>query len=141
MLHDVFAVPFDEGAEVVGRSPEAASRVRQRVRGASSGPDLDLNRRRQVVEVFLRAARSGDMDALLRLLDPAVVLRPDGAALSMGGLRETRGATAVARALAGGAHARVALLDGVAGFVWAPGGHVRGAVEIRVLDGVIVDWT
>jgi RNA polymerase sigma-70 factor (ECF subfamily) len=141
VLHDVFAVPFEEVAEVVGRSPEAArklaSRARQRVRSAGTA-ELDLARRRQVVEAFLSAARGGDVGGLLRLLDPEVVLRPDAAALRMGGLGELRGAAAVADTLAGGARAaQLAVLDGVAGLVWAPNGRVRGAIEFRIDGGLI----
>ena len=143
VLHDVFAVPFEEIAGVVDRSPEAtrqlASRARRRVRGGSPTVALDLARHRQVVEAFLRAAQGGDLDQLLRLLDPGVVLRPDAAALQMGSLRELRGAPAVAEALSGGAKAAsLALVGGRAGLVWAPGGHVRGAIEFTVEDDRIV---
>ncbi len=144
VLHDVFAVPFDEIADIVGRSPEAArqlaSRARRRVRGTDSAPEVDLVRQRQVVDAFLAAARSGDFDGLVALLDPDVVLRPDAAALSMGSLPVTHGATEVAAALAGGARAaRVALLDGVAGLVWAPGGRTRSVIAFTVVDGRIVE--
>ena len=143
VLHDVVAVPFDEIADVVDRSPEAtrqlASRARRRVRGAAPSRALDPLRHRSVVEAFLRAARGGDFDGLLRLLDPDVVLRPDAAAVGMGSLRETRGAEAVAGALAGGAQgAQVAVVDGVAALVWAPGGRTRGVIEFTVSDGRIV---
>jgi RNA polymerase sigma-70 factor (ECF subfamily) len=82
VLHDVFAVPFDEVADVVGRSPAAtrqlASRARRRVREGAPNPDADLAVQRGVVDAFLVAARSGDLEALLRVLDPDVVLRSDG---------------------------------------------------------------
>ena len=82
VLHDVFAVPFDEVADVVGRSPAAtrqlASRARRRVRAGAPDPDADLTVQRGVVDAFLVAARSGDLEALLRVLDPDVVLRSDG---------------------------------------------------------------
>jgi len=144
VLHDVFAVPFDEIGDIVGRSPEAArqlaSRARRRVRGTDGAPEIDLVRQRQVVVAFLAAARSGDFEGLLALLDPDVVLRPDAAALRMGSLRETQGAAEVATALSGGASAaRVALVDGVAGLAWAPTGQVRGVVAFRVVDGRIVE--
>jgi RNA polymerase sigma-70 factor (ECF subfamily) len=143
VLHDVFAVPFDEIAVIVDRSPEAArqlaSRARRRLQGTAPTADLDLVRQRQVVDAFLRAARDGDFDGLVNLLDPDVVLRPDAAAVAMGSLRETRGADAVASALSGGARgAHLAIVDGVAGFVWAPGGRTRGVVQFTVADGRIV---
>jgi RNA polymerase sigma-70 factor (ECF subfamily) len=143
VLHDVFAMPFEDVALVVDRSPEAtrqlASRARRRVQGGQVSPDLDLLRRRQLVEAFLAAARGGDFNGLLAVLDPDVALRPDQAALRMGSLRETRGAEAVAKALAGGAQtARLALVDGLPALVWAPGGTIRGVIEFRVADGRIV---
>lgn len=143
VLHDVFALPFDEIAPVVDRSPDAtrqlASRARRRLRGDVRTGDLDLVRQREVVDAFLKAARDGDFDALLGLLDPDVVLRPDAAALRMGSLRETRGAEAVASSLSGGATvARLAVIDGLTGFVWAPRGQVRGVVQFTVVAGRIV---
>ena len=143
VLHDVFAVPFEEIAEIVERTPEAArqlaSRGRRRVRGASPTGRVDPLRHRGVVEAFLRAARGGDFEGLLRLLDPEVALRPDAAAVGMGSLREMHGAHAVAEALAGGARgALVAVVDGVAALVWAPGGQTRGVVQFTVDDGRIV---
>jgi RNA polymerase sigma-70 factor (ECF subfamily) len=143
VLHDVFAVPFDEVAEVLGRSPDAtrqlASRARRRLQGSAPTAGLDLVRQRAVVDAFLTAARGGDFDTLLQLLDPDVALVPDAAALQMGSLREMRGAFDVATALSGGARgARLAIVDGLAGFVWAPGGHTRGVVEFTVDDGRIV---
>lgn len=144
VLHDVFAVPFDEIGDIVGRSPEAArqlaSRARRRVRGTDAAPDVDPPRQREVVVAFLAAARSGNFEGLLALLDPEVVLRPDAAAVRMGSLRETRGAAEVATTLSGGARgARVALVDGVAGLVWAPGGHTRGVIAFTIVDGRIVE--
>jgi RNA polymerase sigma-70 factor (ECF subfamily) len=85
VLHDMFAVPFEEIAPIVGRSPTAArqlaSRARRRVRGAAPAPDADLGTQRRVVDAFLAAARGGDFDALLEVLDPDVVLRVDRGAL------------------------------------------------------------
>jgi RNA polymerase sigma-70 factor (ECF subfamily) len=143
VLHDVFAVPFDEVAEILDRSPDAtrqlASRARRRIQGTEPGTGVDLVRQRAVVDAFLRAARDGDFDALLQLLDPDVVLVPDAAAVQMGSLREMRGAHDVAAALSGGARgARLAIVNGLAGFVWAPGGRLRGVVEFTVDDGRIV---
>ena len=144
VLHDVFAVPFDEVAEILGRTPDAsrqlASRARRRLQGTPPTADLDLVRQRDVVDAFLRAARGGDFDALMSLLDPDVVMLPDAAAVGMGSLRETRGAEAVATALSGGARgARLAVVDGVAAFVWAPGGgQIRGVVQFTLRDDRIV---
>lgn len=143
VLHDVFAVSFDEIAGIVDRSPDAArqlaSRARRRVRGTSPTGGVDALRHREIVSAFLRAARGGDVEALLRLLAPDVVLRPDTAAIGMGSLRETRGADAVAAALAGGAQgARLAVVDGVAALVWAPGGSIRGVIEFTLADDRIV---
>jgi hypothetical protein len=143
VLHDVFAVPFDDIAEIVGRSPDAtrqlASRARRRVQGSPATAELDLVRQREVVDAFLAAAQGGDFERLVALLDPEVELRPDLAAVGMGSLRPMRGAEQVAGALSGGARgAHLALLDGVPGLVWAPGGHVRGAIEFSVRDGRIV---
>ena len=100
VLHDTFAVPFDEIAPIVGRSPDAArklaSRARHRVRGSATVPDADLARQREAVEAFLAAARDGDFDALLSVLDPDVVLRADyDAAPAIAG-RDVNGATVVA---------------------------------------------
>ena len=144
VLHDVFAVPFDDVAEILGRTPDAsrqlASRARRRVQGTSPSGRLDLVRQREVVDAFLRAARGGDFDALMQLLDPDVVLVPDAAAMNMGSLREMHGAEAVATALAGGARgATVAVVDGVAAFVWAPGGgEIRGVVQFTLRDDRVV---
>lgn len=143
VLHDVFGVPFDDVAEILGRSPDAsrqlASRARRRLQGSTPdgtpGRRLDLVRQRDVVDAFLRAARGGDFDALMQLLDPEVVLVPDAAAIAMGSLREMRGAETVAAALSGGAsNATLALVDGVAAFVWAPGGQIRGVVRFTLRD-------
>jgi RNA polymerase sigma factor (sigma-70 family) len=143
VLHDVFAVPFDEIAVILDRSPEAtrqlASRARRRVQGGVPTVDVDLVRHRDVVDAFLRAARGGNFDELMRVLDPDVALVPDLAAERMGALRKMHGATSVASALAGGAQgAQLAVIDGVAGFVWAPTGRVRGVVEFDTRDGKIV---
>jgi RNA polymerase sigma-70 factor (ECF subfamily) len=125
VLHDMFAVPFDEIAPIVDRSPEAtrqlASRARRRVQGENAIPDADLDTQREVVEAFLAAARNGDFEALLEVLDPDVVLRADAGAVSVGATSIVRGAANVAR----GAMAfsrldlevRRALVNGAAGAV------------------------
>jgi RNA polymerase sigma-70 factor (ECF subfamily) len=143
VLHDVFGVPFDDVAEILGRTPDAsrqlASRARRRLQGSTPDGRLDLARQRDVVDAFLRAARGGDLDALMQLLAPDVVMVPDAAAIAMGSLREARGADAVADALSGGARAAVrATVDGAPAWLWAPGGHVRGVVQFTVRDGRIV---
>ena len=144
VLHDVFAVPFDAVAEILGRSPDAArqlaSRARRRVQGNAPTAGVDLVRQRDLVDAFLRAARTGDFEGLMALLHPDVTLLPDAAALGMGSLREMRGAESVATALSGGARgATLAIVDGVAAFVWAPGGgRILGVVQFTVDDGRIV---
>lgn len=140
VLHDLFDVPFDEIAPIVGRTPIAArqlaSRARRRVRGQRQEYDEDsamdattdssLTRQREIVAAFLAAARGGDFDALLALLDPEVIYRADGAAVAVGSTAEIRGAAAVARQFAGRAQfAQAALVDGAAGAVWAPSGQPR----------------
>jgi RNA polymerase sigma-70 factor (ECF subfamily) len=143
VLHDVFAVPFDEVGEILERSPESArqlaSRARRRLQGTTVSATDDRSRRRAVVDAFLRAARTGDFDALMRLLDPDVVLVPDTAATGMGSLREMHGAADVATALSGGARgARLATIDGLTGFVWMPAGELRGVVEFTIAGDRIV---
>ena len=142
VLHDIFAVGFDEVAEIVGRSPAAArqlaSRARRRVQGTSGPTQLDVVRQREVVDAFLRAARTGDFDALVKVLDPTVVLHADAAAEEMGSFPTTEGAVQVASMLAGGAQtARRATVNGLAGLVWAPGGRVRSVIQFTVVEGLI----
>ncbi|MGW6459619.1 sigma-70 family RNA polymerase sigma factor [Streptomyces sp. NPDC055078] len=141
VLHDVFAVPFEEIAPIVGRSTVAtrklASRARRRIHGAGL-PDADPCRHRPIVGAFLAAARNGDFDELLRLLDPDVVLRADPAAVRTGAARELRGASAVAETFSGRARvACEALVDGAPGAVWATGGRPRVVFEFTVTDGRI----
>jgi RNA polymerase sigma-70 factor (ECF subfamily) len=125
VLHDMFAVPFDEIAPIVGRSPAAtrqlASRARRQVRTAAPGPDPDPTRQREVVGAFLAASRAGDFDALVAVLDPDVVVRADFGATRVGASRTVRGARNVAgQALAfsrQGELARLVLVNGAAGVV------------------------
>ncbi len=143
VLHDMFAVPFDEIAAVVGRSPTAArqlaSRARRRVQATATVPDADLARQREVVGAFLAASRDGDFDALLAVLDPGVVLRADRAAVHLGASREVRGAAAVAKTFAGRARfAQPALVNRAAGAVWAPGGRPRVVFGFTITRGKIV---
>jgi RNA polymerase sigma factor (sigma-70 family) len=150
VLHDMFAVPFEEIAPLVGRSPTAArqlaSRARRRVQGAAPSPDADLTRQREVVDAFLAASRAGDFDALLAVLDPDVVLRSDGGVGRAGLSREVRGAQAVAEQaltfskFARSAHARPALVNGAAGVVsWSPDGQLFSVMGCTVRHGKIVE--
>lgn len=129
VLHDMFDLPFEEIAPIVGRSPTAArqlaSRARRRVQGSAKTSEPNVASRRPVVDAFLAAARSGDMAGLLAVLDPDVVLRADSTAVSLGGVAELRGAEAVAANFKGKAQAaRPALLDGALGVVVAPQGRL-----------------
>ena len=124
VLHDMFAVPFEQIAPIVGRSPAAArqlaSRARRRVQGRSETPEVDVTRQREIVDAFLAASRGGDFDALLAVLDPDVVFRADHVAVTMGGVAELRGAAAVAETFRGRAQAaRAALVDGAVGIAEA----------------------
>ncbi|MEN3306146.1 MAG: hypothetical protein V7603_2348 [Micromonosporaceae bacterium] len=144
VLHDMFAVPFEEIAPIVERSPAAArqlaSRARRRVQGAAPAADTDLTRQRQIVDAFLAASRGGDFDALLALLDPDVVLRADQAAVLAGASGLVHGAAEVAGTFSGRATAaQPALVDGAAGAVWAPGGRVRVVIGFTVSGGKIVE--
>ena len=144
VLHDLFAVPFDEIAAILGRSPAAtrqlASRARRRVQGSAPDPAADRRRQRAVVDAFLAASRGGDFEALVALLDPDVVLRADPAAVQAGAAGELRGARAVAGTFSGRARfARPALVDGAAGAVWAPGGRPRVVFGFTIAGGRIVE--
>ena len=147
VLHDMFAVPFDEIAPIVGRSPAAArklaSRGRRRVQGATAVPDADLARQREAVGAFLAAARGGDFDALVAVLDPDVVLRVDRGALRPGASREFQGASAVAEQVLtfaqGAQFARPALVNGAAGFVVAPRGRPVAVAGFTVSGGKVVE--
>jgi hypothetical protein len=143
VLHDLFAVPFDEIAPIVGRSPAAtrqlASRARRRVQGADPGGSPDPARQREIVQAFLAAARGGDLAGLLRLLDPDVVLRADAAAVRTGASARVDGADAVAQTFVGRARAaRPALVDGLAGLAWLTGGRPQVVFDFVVRDGRIV---
>ena len=147
VLHDMFAVPFDEIAPIVERSPAAArqlaSRARRRVQGAAPEPDADLDRQREVVDAFLAASRGGDFEALVAVLDPDIVLRADGGTLRPGATTELRGARAVAgqarRYAALARFARPALVNGAPGAVVAPGGRPYAVIGFTVRGGRIVE--
>jgi RNA polymerase sigma-70 factor, ECF subfamily len=147
VLHDMFAVPFDEIAPLVERTPAAtrqlASRARRRVQGAAPVPDSSVADQRQIVDAFLAAARGGDFEALLEVLDPEVVLRVDRGALPAGAKGEFRGAPAVLAQVANFAQlarfARPALVNGTAGFVVAPRGRPVAVAGFTVAHGRIVE--
>ena len=147
VLHDLFALSFGEIAPIVDRSPTAArqlaSRARRRVQGRPTVPDADIRRQRTVVDAFLAAARDGDFDALLELLDPDVVLRADAGALPSGASREMRGAQAVAEGARTFARlarlARPALVNGAAGYVVAQHGRPVSVAGFTVRHGKIVE--
>jgi RNA polymerase sigma factor (sigma-70 family) len=146
VLHDMFAVPFDEIAPIVGKSPAAArqlaSRARRRVRGVEPPePPDDVSRQREIVEAFLNASQNGEFEALLALLDPDVVMRVDPAA-AMSGASEARGAKAVAETFSGRAiAARLALVDGLPAVVWSMAGALRAVFDFTVHQGKIVEVT
>ncbi len=142
VLHDLFAVPFDEIAPIVGRTPVAArqlaSRARRRVQGAATSPAAASDQH-AIVDAFFAASRGGDFAALLAMLDPDVVLRADSAAVLIGAQPEVHGAVAVAGTFAGRAQfAQPARINGTAGAVWAPGGRPRIAFSFTVASGKIV---
>ncbi len=144
VLHDMFAVSFDEIAPIVGRSATAtrqlASRARRRVQGTAPTPAADLARQREVVTAFLAASRDGNFAALLALLDPQVVFHSDPAAVRAGGDRELHGAEAVARTFLGRARiADPALIDGAIGIVVAPGGRLRIVLELTFANEKIIE--
>jgi RNA polymerase sigma factor (sigma-70 family) len=138
VLHDMFAVPFEEIAPIVGRTPTAArqlaSRARRRVQGTPS-PDADFNRKKNIVDAFLKASREGDFEGLLAVLDPEVVVRADQAAQRLGSLAEIRGATAVAEFFKGRAQAaKPALVDGSLALAVIFGGQLRIVVRLTISD-------
>ena len=148
VLHDTFAVPFDQVAAIVGCSPTAArqlaSRARRRVKQHATVPDADLARQRAVVDAFLAAARDGDFDALVAVLDPDVVLRADRGAVPLGASRVVRGARAVAEGALTfarlGRFARPVLVNGAAGVVArAPDGQPFSVMGFTVRRGKIVE--
>ena len=148
VLHDVFELPFGEIAPMVGRTPVAArqlaSRARRRVKGADvPAPDPDLARQREIVDAFFVAARGGDFDALVAVLDPDVVLRSDWGAKRPAAPRVTRGAAAVAgQALMGtlpAAQLHPALVNGAAGVVVTVAGRPFAVMGFIVAEGKIVE--
>ncbi|GAA2435431.1 RNA polymerase sigma factor SigJ [Actinomadura vinacea] len=149
VLHDMFGVPFDQIAPLVGRSADTtkklASRARRRVRGEAPVPDSDPARQREVVEAFLAAAREGDFEGLLAVLDPEVVLRADTGAAAAGGMRVLRGAAVVAGNAVGfqrfaTAYAtRPVLVNGAAGILNSQDGRPVSVLSFIVVDGRIAE--
>jgi RNA polymerase sigma factor (sigma-70 family) len=141
VLHDMFAVPFEEIAPIVGRSPEAArqlaSRARRRVRGGA--PDPDLVRQREIVDAFIAALRAGDLEGLLAVLDPDLVVRAD----MPGAQTEVRGAAAWAKGAVAYGHlaqlTQPALVDGAIGVVVAPQGRLVRALRFTIAVGKITE--
>ena len=144
VLHDMFAVPFEEIAPIVGRSAEAtrqlASRARRRVRGGAGASEPDLARQREVVDAFLTALRSGDFEGLLAVLDPDLVVRADMAA---GAPTEIRGAAVWAKGAVAYGHlarlVRPALVNGAIGVVMAPRGRLSRALTFKIANGKITE--
>jgi RNA polymerase sigma-70 factor, ECF subfamily len=145
VLHDMFAVPFEDIAPIVDRTPAAArqlaSRARRRVQDAATTPDPDLARQRAVVDAFMSASRGGDFEALVAVLDPEVVLRADVGAGLVGISQEIRGAATVAgQALMfsrGAAVGHPVLVNGTAGVLTAPGGKPVSVMAFTVREGRI----
>ena len=142
VLHDMFAMPFEEIAPIVGRSAEAtrqlASRARRRVRGSAAAPQPDAVRQREVVDAFLAALRGGDYEGLLAVLDPELVVRAD---MGTGATTESRGAALYAKQASAFAHlaqhVQLALVNGALGAVFAPGGRLARAVRLTIANGKI----
>jgi len=146
VLHDLFAVPFDEIGLMVGRSAEAArqlaSRARRRVQGADAGSGgADLIRRRETVEAFLSALRTGDFDGVVAVLDPDLVVHIDGASAAAGRPVEVHGAANWAKGAVTFANAarlsRAVLVNGEVGLVWAPLGRLIRVLRLTMKDGKI----
>jgi RNA polymerase sigma factor (sigma-70 family) len=149
VLHDMFAVPFEEIAPIVDRSPAAARQLASRARRRVQGTPLDeaaadVTRQQELVAAFLAASQHGDFAALLEMLDPDVVLTSDQEAARIGAPAEVRGTTSVAGVFSGRAEeARLALIDSAAGLVWAPGGRPRVVFTFTITRGRIaaIDMT
>jgi RNA polymerase sigma factor (sigma-70 family) len=147
VLHDMFAVPFDEIAPIVGRSSEAArqlaSRARRRIRGAAPAIDADLTTQWEAVDAFIAAARDGDFEALVAVLDPDVVLRADRGAVPAGASREVRGAEEVAGQALTWSQVDLtmqrALINGAAGLVSTRDGQPFAVGAFTVRDGKIAE--
>jgi RNA polymerase sigma-70 factor (ECF subfamily) len=154
VLHDMFSLPFEDIAPTIGRSPVAArqlaSRARRRVQGKPALSEADRTRQREIVQAFLAASRGGDFAALLAVLDPAVVVRADAAAVAASAARASEGAPAlepeihgrerVAKLFRGQARAaQPAMVDGNPGLVFAPGGKPFAVFEFVIANDAIME--
>jgi RNA polymerase sigma-70 factor (ECF subfamily) len=147
VLHDMFAVPFDEIGPMLDRSPTAArqlaSRARRRVRGSAPVPDADLRRQREVVDAFFAASRDGDFEGLVAVLHPDAVLHSDGGVLRPETTRVVRGAREIASGALTFSHlapyVRPALINGAAGVVVTPEGEPFSLMGFTVTDGLIAE--
>lgn len=147
VLHDMFAVSFDEIASIIGRSPTAArqlaSRARRRVQLGDRAPDATVSQQRKLVEAFLTALRGGDFEGLVAVLDPDVVVRFDSAGGVPGGPREIRGARTWAKGAIAFSHlahsAQPMLVGGAVGLVWAPNGQPSRVLRFTITRGKIVE--
>jgi RNA polymerase sigma-70 factor (ECF subfamily) len=140
VLHDLFAVPFEDIAPIIGKSPAAArqiaSRARRRVRGTPEPTEVDVLRQKEVVTAFLAAAREADFSALLEVLDPEVVVRADAGAAAHGTTATLSGAARVAQEFSGrAAAAKLVLVDGMPGLVWMRRGEPLVVFSFTVVDG------
>jgi RNA polymerase sigma-70 factor (ECF subfamily) len=154
VLHDLFAVPYEDIAPIVDRSPAAArqlaSRARRRIQGIDDTQPGDRRRQQEIVEAFLAASRRGDLETLVSLLDPDAVLRADRAAVRSAAANRDRGAPLLAPEVRGGravasvlsgraAAAQVAVIEGTPGAVWAPGGRPRAIFAFRVVGDTVTE--
>ncbi|MBX5041905.1 sigma-70 family RNA polymerase sigma factor [Rhizobium lentis] len=142
VLHDMFDLPFDAIASIIGRSSAAtrqlASRARRRVQGMDEAPEVDLGGKRRIAEAFLTASRNGDVEALIAVLAPDVVFRPDATAARYGAFGGRRGAAQVAELFKGRAQAaQVAIVEGELGFVVRIAGQIRVVAAFTIADGRI----
>jgi RNA polymerase sigma-70 factor, ECF subfamily len=145
VLHDMFEIPFDEVASIVGRSLTAtrqlASRARRRVRGRTQVQKSELVHQREIIDAFLAASREGDFEALLVVLDPDVVVHADSVAVRRGAQAGVHGSMAVARAVQGRAvAARPALINGSVGIVVAPRGKLLFVICLKFKEGKIAEF-
>ena len=146
VLHDVFAVPFDEIAAIIDRTPEAArqlaSRARRRVQAKESDPGVNVSEQRKVVDAFITALRSGDFEGLVAVLDPDVLVRIDKAAARPGAPREIRGARNWAQGAIAFSQmaqsAQAALVDGSVGIIFAPDGKLSRVLRLMIANGKII---
>ena len=145
VLHDLFGLSFEEIATIVERSPAAtrqlASRARRRMQGVAKPPSASLSRQREVIDAFLTALRAGDVEGLMAVLDPDLVVRVDGAAARAGVPQEVHGAQNWAKGAVAFARfirpATVCLVDGALGVVLAPGGRLARVLRFTMKDGKI----